>query len=286
MDLRYVSRYSRPTFAIQVFRNGEPGDADGDVAVSLYAQDSATTPAWTRNATRASEGVYEITLTSAETQSPGVYLLRFDYEINGGDEVFGFDFEVGVSSPAYDDLPDQWRGIVDAVWIRFADLFDSPYGGPNLQVYAQTNFGRNRMAQLMEQAMQTLNSITLPHASHQLGGESFPFKEWGGLLQRSLYVEVLKHLIRSYVEQPEAILGTAVSRLDRRDYMQRWQAVLDMEQMDLRTELGRYKMAHLGLGNVSVLVAGGAYGNLGPTVNAGSSGAAAARGYFAVARSH
>jgi hypothetical protein len=39
-------------------------------------------------------------------------------------------------------------------------------------------------------------------------------------------------------------------------------------------------MAFMGLGNVSVRVSGGVYGNFGPVGWAGGAGEAAARGYF------
>ena len=285
LDRKYVSRYGAADFAIKVYRDGVPGVADGDVTASLIPVGS-TTPAWTRTATLTSEaGVYEVALTSVDTQIPGEFSLRFDYAIDAVPQIFGYDIEIGPASPAYDSMPATWRAAVDSVWSRFADLFDSPYGGPNLQTYAQTNFGRNRIAQLMTPALNRLNSATSGHQSYPLGGE-FPFASWGGLLEQSLYIEVIKHFIRSFVEQPEVILGTAVSRVDRRDYMQRWREVLDMETTEFERDLSRYKMANMGLGNVSVLVAGGAFGNWGPTVNAGGAGEAAARGYFSVNRAH
>lgn len=285
LDRKYVSRYAPATFAIKVYRDGVPGAADGAVFATL-TREGATAPAWTRQAVLTSEpGVYEVALTSVDTQTTGEYSLVFNYEINAAPEVYGYDIEVGPSSPVYDGLPAAWAGVIDSVWAKFADLFDSPFGGPNLQVYMQTNFGRNRLAQLMATALQRLNSATVGHQSYDVGSE-FPFGAWGGLLQQSLYIEVLKHLVRSYTEQPEVILGTAVSRVDRRDYMQRWREVLDMEMQEFERDLGRYRMAMLGLGNVSVLVSGGAFGKLGPYVNAGGGGAAAARGYFAVRRPH
>ena len=76
------------------------------------------------------------------------------------------------------------------------------------------------------------------------------------------------------------MLGTSVSRLDRRDYLDRWQRVLEMETQDYKDALGIFKMEYMGLGNVSVLVSGGAYGRFGPLAYPGGFGQAAARGYF------
>ncbi len=293
IDRKYLSRYSRPTFGITVYRDGVAGDADALPEVSLLTYDNPQqegTPEvlWTREATRTALGQYEITLGSKDTRTPGEASLGWTYLVDGEEEIYTFDLQVGESAPDYDALPLEWRAIVESVWIKFADLFDSAFGGPNLQTYVQTKFGRNRMAQLLPSALQRLNSASNPHASYGIGPDanSFPFADWGGLLAQSLYIEILKHLIRSYTEIPEAVLATSVSRFDRRDYMQRWEQVLNMEMAEFNTDLSRYRKANMGLGSVSVLVSGGAYGNWGPQVNSAGGGMAAARGYFAVARWH
>lgn len=285
VDRRYVSRYAQPGFGLKVLRAGALTDADALPTVSLV-REGEVDPVWSRTAERESLGAYTTVLTSADTQSPLLGTLRWDYLLDGTQQVYGVDLEVGPSAPAYDALPPVWQDTIESVWVKFADLFDSPYGGPNLQVYVQTHFGRNRLAQLMRSALQRLNTASSPHASHEFGGESFPFTEWGGLLIDALYIEILKHLIRSYVEQPEIITGTTFSRADRRDYMQRWREILDMETATFEADLKKYRMANLGLGHMSVLVAGGAYGNWGPSINPGGVGAAAARGYYWASRMH
>lgn len=292
VDRRYVSRYAQPTFGLQIRRSATGELADADAVPEVHYEVAGAAPEdppmvlWTKDAVWDSLGSYSVTLASTETATPGVGTLFWDYLIDGVPQTYGEDIEIGSSAPAYDALPPAWQDIVEQVWIRFADLFDSPWGGPHLQVYVQTHFGRNRIAQLLSKALQPLNSASMPHASYPLGGDDFPFTEWGGLLVSSLYIEVVKHLRRSYTEQPEAVLGTAVSRLDRRDYFNRWGEILADEQTEYERDLDRWKRAHMGLGNFSVLVAGGAYGNWGPQINPGGSGAAAARGYLYVPRWH
>jgi hypothetical protein len=70
-----------------------------------------------------------------------------------------------------------------------------------------------------------------------------------------------------------------VSRLDRQGYMARWAQMVELESRDLDHQLDSFRMENLGLGAVSVLVSGGAYGRYGPMI-LGSPGQAAARGYF------
>lgn len=285
IERKYVSRYSQPGFGLRVHQAGTLTDADSEPVVSFFPE-GATAAEFTLTSTRQELGVYAVVLSSAQTSVPRMGTLMWDYTIGGEPQVYGIDIEIGPSSPSYDALAPDWQGIVENVWRKFADLFDSPYGGPHLQVYVQTHFGRNRLAQMMGDAIGVLNTVSSPHQFYELNGINFPFREWGNLLEQALYVEVLKHLVRSYVEQPEVILGTAVSRLDRRDYMDRWRTVLDMEAQSLDSDLKRYRMAHLGLGNVSVLVSGGAFGKIGYGEPPGGLGAAAARGYFYVSRWH
>lgn len=291
IDRKYVSRFSQPTFGITVHKAGVLADADANPTVSMLSYpnpNNTGTPTvlWTKTATRDSVGAYSVTLSSVEAGTPGYFSLGWDYDIDTVNQTYLIDIEIGQTAPDYDALMPNWKGAIESVWIKFADLFDSPYGGPNLQVYIQTHFGRNRLAQFLPSALQRLNAESSPHQSFPFNGTDFPFEEWGGLLSQSLYIEVLKHLIRSYTEIPEAILGTSISRMDRRDYASRWQTVYDMELEEFSLNLSRYRKAFMGLGYASVLVAGGAYGNWGPQINAGGAGEAAARGYFYVGRWH
>jgi len=286
LDRQYISQYAQPTFAVQIYRDGAPGNADGPVGVTYVLDGDAPAIQRTGTAVETSQGIYEFALTPSDTAEPGFYSVQFAATVNGVDQSKTFDIEVGQSAPAYDALPQPWKNIVESVWIRFADLFDSPYGGPNLQVYRQTHFNRNRIAQLMIPALQRLNSAASPHQTFAYGGDDFPFPAWGGLLAQSLYIEVIKHLRRSYVEQPDVQLATNVSRLDRKDYMDRWGTILDMETADFERDLSRFRMDMMGLGNFHVLVSGGVFGNFGPVAMPGGYGQAAARGYFFFSRGY
>jgi hypothetical protein len=277
VERRYVSRYAQETLGLMVYRTGVLADADSDVQATYAVEGGATV--FTRAAEHSGTGVYSVTLGASDTQTPANYVLTFSYDVGGVADFSMLGIEVGPAAPAYDALSPGFKALIEAVWVKFADLYDSPLGGPHLQVYMQSHFGRNRLAQLLRSALGRLNALSQPHYTYGLDRE-FPFDLWGGLLEEALYVEVLKHLVRTYTEQPEVILGTSVSRLDRRDYQQRWMSVLALETEELKEMLDNFRMAHMGLGRVSVLVAGGAYGNYGPQVLPGGAGAAAARGYF------
>lgn len=279
VDRKYLSQFSTEQVGLVVANAGGPLDPDANaVTVAMVSDLPGSAVVFSRPAERLDLGTYATTLTSADTDIPGPYSVVFTYLVGGVADRYSLSCQVGSSAPAYDSLPPGMKMIVESVWIRFADLYDAPYGGPHLQVYMQSHFGRNRVAQLLGQAIGRLNTISQPHQTYTLT-KVFPFANWGPLLVQALYVEVLKHLRRSYVEQPEVILGTTVSRFDRRDYMSRWGEILAEETGDLKEMLDSFKIAHMGFGSPHVLVSGGAYGNYGPVAMLGG-GLGAARGYF------
>lgn len=271
-DRQYVSQFAADTLGLSIQTAAGPMDADGDVVVTLTNEDTGV-EVFSRAATRVAIGMYEVTLSSQETDVPGPYMVRWSYSLSGTAQEYRTYIEIGEYNPDYDNLSPQMKDVVDTVWIRFADLFDSPTGGPNLMTYFQGNFGRGRLAQILKIGLGRLNTMAQPYMTYTLGGDggaAFPVAKWGPLLETVTYVEAVRHLIRSYVEQPLFQGSGAVSRLDRRDYLERWQSVLQAEERMLQSQLEVFKMAHMGLGRPRVLVSGGVFGRYGPTRIAGS----------------
>src|SRR5690606_5188822 len=253
-----------------------PVDADGDVTLTYWYLDTPEgvgEQVFQRVAEHPGTGLYEVRLTSEDTGRVGNYTGIWSYEKDGQPESYTVHTVVGEANPAYDQLPGAFQEVVDNVWIRFADLFDSPAGGPHLQTYYQTHWSRGRMAQLMGMGLRRLNVISQPYQTHTIdgtGGPVFPNHQWGGLLELVTYIEALKHLRRSYLEQPEAMLAGGVSRLDRRDYFDRWGQLLAEAEEDLKSAQDTFKLSFMFLGTPQVLVSGGVYGRYGPTRIAGS----------------
>jgi hypothetical protein len=267
-DRAYVSRYGAAEFGLRVMREGVPGDADGPVTVVLRHDDDAATEVFSRPADHSGTGEYLARLSSRETATPGPYVLVWTYTVGAVDEEWRVWLEVGKAAPEYDVLAEPMRAIIEQTWNRFSDLFDYATEGPHLQTYIQSNFGRNRLAQLLRIAVGRLNTVAQPFQTYTIdgdGGASFPVDRWGPLLESALYVECIKHLVRSYVEQPEVQSGSGISRLDRRDYKDRWEEVLATEEPVLKSQLEVFKISNMGLGRARVLVSGGAYGRWGPT---------------------
>jgi len=273
-ERQYVSQYAAQELGLVIHAAGVPADADGAVVTTLVRQnpDGTETTVATHPADHLAVGTYEVVLTSADTDTPGDYALNWSWTMSAQVQTYTAYLVVGQANQAYDFLPSEIKMIVDEVFLRFADCFDSPAGGPNLQVYYQTHYSRGRVAQLTKIGLGRINTVAQPHLTYTLdgqGGTQFPAAQWGPLLSTAGYVECLKHLCRSYVEQP-LLQGGSVTRHDRRDYLQRWQSILDMELDTLKGELDTFKISMLGLGRPKVLVSGGVYGRYGPTRVAGS----------------
>jgi hypothetical protein len=285
-DYLYVSQQANDQVGIIINIGGVPTDPDGLVViVSMMPDLAGVQPIFTgRNAVRQYTGAYTYTFLSADTQITGHYHLAWSYQLSGVPDTYLTPIEVGSYSPAYDALGSDMQAIIELVWAKFADIYDSQFGGPNLQSYFQSHFGRGRMAQLLQVTMMTINLSMQPVNNYSLTGPSsdpnapitgpaFPTQAYGGLLVQGLTIEVIKHLMRSYVEEPLAEGSNVQARLTRRDYLQRWGEMLQTEQSAYERELEVFKIRQMFLLQPRVLVSGGVYGNFGPTRLAGNAAA-------------
>lgn len=271
-DRQYVSQYAVDVVGLTILQNQVPIDADGAVTVTMVSEDTGNT-VFSRAATHNATGDYTITFASAETSVPGSYTLMWTYLLNTLSEYYESGIEIGPAAPSYDGLTPDFKDLVEQTVLRLADTIDSPGGGPNLTTYVQSKFGRGRIAELMRLALGRMNTMAQPFSTFTLdgqGGALFPTAQWGSLLGSLTFIETLKHLIRSYTEQPQFIGSGNVSRLDRRDYVQRWRDVLMDEEKAAQAQLEVFKISQMGLGRPAALISGGVYGRYGPTRMAGS----------------
>lgn len=208
-----------------------------------------------------SEGVYSVALTAEHTARRGNLAAVWSYTVNGMNLTYTDQVQITEYMPEFENLRDFEQDIVEQVAWMFADLFDSTNGGPNLTEQFQTHFGHNRIAQLMGQAVYWFNITGVPMTKFGVGnGTTRVPAGYTGLLVIGTYMEVLKHFVRTYVEQPD-FKNMTVTYTDRAQYMQRWQQVYQMEKADYDKALKLAKRKFLSLGSGSLLVAGGIYGS-------------------------
>lgn len=189
VERQFVSNFAVEVLGIQVHVSGALTDVDAQVAYSVVNEASEEIRAGI--AQHPDTGTYEFALTSAETAVPGLYLVYWDYRVGGTPQTQETYYEVGQRAPDYDALPTKAKSVVENVYWRFADLFDSPIGGPHLQVYVQTNFGRQRLAQALRASLNRLNVWAQPIMTYSFdgshGGKEYPYDQWGGVLEQALY---------------------------------------------------------------------------------------------------
>ena len=276
-ERQYVSQYSQTPLEFNLYVGGVPADADGQVVnaqLSLQNPDGSLAVVSTYGNTYQGTGIYGFTTSTADTQTPADAQIAWSYSVQGASQQYVSYIVIGPVNPHYDNLPWNMKDFLEQmVWFRFADLIDSSGGGPNLETYYQAHWSRGRAAQLMGVALSKINTVGQPWSNYTIdgnGGPQYPIAQWGGLLAQYAYVEMVKHLIRSYTEQP-AIMGSgSITRLERRDYADRWRLVLRDEEAELKSLLDMFKIRHMMLGNPRVLVSGGTYGRYAPTRIAGS----------------
>jgi hypothetical protein len=277
-DREYVSQFSMPALDFEVWIDGQRADPDGGTASAvLWLQngDGTQSQAASYTADHVATGLFRVTPSSQDTGQPSDAALVWSYSYQGMPQQYVSPLVIGPANPHYDRLPWMMKDEIELCWARFADCADSPSGGPNISAtpYFQAHWSRGRMAQMAEIAIGKINGSSQPYSRYSLDGHSgpmFPVRAWGGLLQAQTFVESVRHLIRSYNEQPLLAGGGGITRLDRRDYTDRWRETLRDEEPDLKNMLDMFKIRHMGLGNPRVLVSGGTYGRYAPTRIAGS----------------
>ncbi len=210
--------------------------------------------------TRDAVGHFHFDLGPTHTQYRGVLTAEWSYAVDGTDFTFFDHMQILNQMPFYDSLNDQERYIVERTTWLIGDMFDSTTGGPHLIEPFQTHFDYERIAQLESMAVMKFNYQAYPTTSYGVGPDTQTLPaNFADLLVWGTYLEVIRHLIRSYVEIP-TFQNMNVTYTDRHDYMQRWSQVLQMEEQEYVHMLKLAKRSLMNLGRGSLLVQGGLYG--------------------------
>lgn len=241
------------TIALKVWFNNLDGDAvdpRGVVVVDVEAADI----------TRDDVGKFRYDIGPEHTGQRGTLSAEWTYQVGGTEFTFTDDMQILEQMPNYEALNDSTKLMVEQASWFFADLFDSTTGGPWLNENFQTHFDYDRIAFLLRIATMKFNVTGYPvtHYGVSTSDKSIP-ANYTDLMLWGTKLEVIRHLITSYTEIPD-FRNISTTYTDRRDYMQRWQAVLADEKPDYEKAVKMAKRSLLKLGRGSILVAGGIYG--------------------------
>lgn len=132
----------------------------------------------------------------------------------------------------YRELDSDARSVVDSVRNGFADLFDNDEFGPFIKEF--TDFDNDRYAQLLEFAIGDVEIIVgIGGLNWREGTYPYSMGSARRCLTLALTIEVIRHLMRSYVEIPDTSRVGAPDVV-RRDYLSRWQGLLNDYQQQLK----------------------------------------------------
>lgn len=259
-----VSQYSTDTIGIGIYEQNQYQDADGDVLVSVLREETNTLVIDGEVATRDDLGLYSFALTVPVTSIKGDYTAAWHYEVNGTSKEFKYQFKVVDPQPFFDSLDAEQKQMVDNIYHRVSDGFDSTIGGPYLWELPQSSFSYETIAKLMVvDAMNLINyskpkAFVPPYGIGATSAKPIP-PAWYGLVEKAASYELYKHLARSYLEIPNPV-GVNVAHLDRRDYSDRWMKIAMIEKEELELQLRMLKRAfQYGVMSRSSLLAGGIF---------------------------
>lgn len=155
-----------------------------------------------------------------------------------------------------DTLSEDQEKVIKLAWVKLDDLFDSVEGGPHLKDRSLTGWDAGKTALLIPYVIAQIN-YGQPPLNFNL--DTFPWDNNEVLVAQGLVVEIIRHLIRSYVEQPTP-QGSGYSHLSRKDYSQAWMSILAEEKEIFDKMLLYFRRSQLNLGGGAGLLA---YKNMG-----------------------
>lgn len=184
----------------------------------------------------------------------GHYIAVATFElVDGTKKSTRCDFEV---FDPFEVVAPATRIVADGVWTKLEDCFDAENEGPWVQDMTMNYFREEKMEKFINDALFDINYQNPPTAltltnfvnSDNTVTDNYP------LLVQGVFIQVLRHLMRSYVEQPMPT-GVQVAWQDRRDYLQRWREVFDLEHEQYKRWVALYKRGFLQLGHSKLIVA-------------------------------
>jgi hypothetical protein len=194
------------------------------------------------------------TLKFEDTEDPGFYIAVATFTTADGSRrssTIGFE----VFDPFNPPEPSPEEIVANRVWDKIEDCFDSEIEGPWLRDMTMNFFNKGKMQDFIAEGLFDINQQNPPTS---IGIDGFfagndPTADLP-LLVQATFLSVVRHLIRSYVEQPQPI-GAQVVYEDRRDYLQRWQETYQIELETYSRWIALWKRKYLQLGKAKGLVA-------------------------------
>lgn len=163
------------------------------------------------------------------------------------------DWEVLTEDEKYDAYE---RLVAEKTWDRFEDLFDSTDGGPWMRDMTMNVFGPQKIRDFIDEALFDIN-VYNPPTDFDIAKFAQPINNRTNtnmtLIVQGTMLAVIRHLMRVYTEQPLPT-GGQITYEDRRDYLQRWGTIYQIEWNHYDHLVKMWKRQFLDLGKNKVLV--------------------------------
>lgn len=247
---RPISQGSYTPVGVAVMVGTEFGDPDNNEVFVTVTRDSDSAELVTRNpATRDDEGLYSYSLHTPLTDQMGDYTVLWEWEVSGQPVTLTDQYQVVEPMPYFDSLDSVQKTLVMNIYHKVSNTFDSIEGGPYLWEVLQSNFNayetiaRLTVTDAMYYINFTFQPIFNPPWNFGGSGKQVP-TQFYGIVDKAGYVEFLRHLSRSYIEQPDE-RGVNTAYLDRKAYRQQWKQEADEEKKTLDSQLKQMKRKYL-----------------------------------------
>lgn len=197
------------------------------------------------------DGLGQFVVPTNITDVPGEYLCRAQFTLTDG-TVRSVIVDFDVIDPFEDVGTSPGDGAVDQAWRMLEDLFDSELGGPWLRDMTKARFDKSKVRNIIPQVLLEIN-YTQPQTGYN--EDSFPYTVNDGtaLFAQGLLVATIRHLMRSYTEQPD-VMNSPVGFLDRKRYTQAWKFIYDIEEAKFEKWLWGWKLYIFRAGTGSLLI--------------------------------
>lgn len=203
-----------------------------------------------------------------ETEQTGLYVWTATFTLITGERRTYRD-EFYVTNPLEAPPDDRKESIANEVWMRLEDCFDSELGGPWLRDKTLAYFDPGKVARFIPEGLLMIN-VTPPDTQLDLGYFTTDVPETDPvilandpqamqadpdriLIVQATLIAVIRHLMRSYTEQPN-LVGGNVAWQDRRDYLQRWGTILQIEEKWFHDYVLLWKRQFYSFGKSALLV--------------------------------
>jgi len=141
---------------------------------------------------------------------------------------------------------------VDLCWLKLEDCFDSEFGGPWLRDMTMRVFDKTKVREFTPTVLLQINQ-QMPFTTYTIDGFPWANGDATALFGQGLLVESIRHLMRSYTEQPD-VVSSPVAFLDRKRYAEAWRTVYTEEEKLFERWLNRWKLASIDITHASMLL--------------------------------